>query len=532
MKQSFFARHAFTIILVTVFGMPIVFGAARFALKTNTNDVKQWLPESYAETQEYHRFRRHFEGEEFILVSWDGCTLEDGRLPLLAAKLVPPPDQRLPEDGPPLFKKVITGPGVVETLTSEPTSLSYEQAVERMSGTLIGHDLETTCAVLTLSDAGKVSLHKTIAKIRDTAANECAVPLDSLHMGGPPVDNVAIDVAGQESLYRLAGLAGIIGLVISWWCLRTWRLITMVFATAIYSAAASLAVVYWTGDSLNAILLTMPPLVYVAATSGAIHLSNYYRDTAKELGVEGAPGRALRHALLPISLATITTSVGLLSLCYSELVPIQMFGLFSAIGVGISMLLLTVWMPAALQLFPLPDSALRAADAEGPGTFDPMSSDRWPAIGRWILRRHWLVNAACLLLLGLCTWGVTKVQTSVQLMRLFDSKARILADYKWLEENLGELIPMEVVIKIDEAQSKLTFLEQMELVSRIQHRVDAIDVVGSSLSCVTFAPDIPISEKPKSRRGFREITERNVRNKRLDEHRDDFLAGDYLRQAN
>ena len=37
----------------------------------------------------------------------------------------------------------------------------------------------------------------------EAAAKECAIPPDSLHMGGPPVDNVAIDVEGERTLYRL-----------------------------------------------------------------------------------------------------------------------------------------------------------------------------------------------------------------------------------------------------------------------------------------------------------------------------------------
>ena len=88
---------------------------------------------------------------------------------------------------------------------------------------------------------------------------------------------------------------------------------------------------------MNAILLTMPALVYVAAVSGAIHMANYYRDTAREQGQKGAPGRAVLHAALPICLATGTTAFGLATLCYSELVPIQLFGLYSAGGVQLGL---------------------------------------------------------------------------------------------------------------------------------------------------------------------------------------------------
>ena len=64
-----------------------------------------------------------------------------------------------------------------------------------------------------MSPEGKKNLRKTIGKIYDTAEKECNIKHDALHMGGPPSDNVAIDLAGEQSLFRLAGLAGFIGLV-------------------------------------------------------------------------------------------------------------------------------------------------------------------------------------------------------------------------------------------------------------------------------------------------------------------------------
>ena len=167
-----------------------------------------------------------------------------------------------------------------------------------MRGSLIGQDGQQTCLVLTLSAEGKKSLRKTIGRVYETAEKECNIKHDALHMGGPPSDNVAIDQAGEQSLVRLATIAGFIGLVISWWCLRSVKLVAVVLTAGVYSAMVSLAVVWYSGGEMNAIVLTMPSLVYVAAISGAIHLANYYRDAIHESGLEGASLRAIQHAWL------------------------------------------------------------------------------------------------------------------------------------------------------------------------------------------------------------------------------------------
>ena len=90
MKFVFHDRYSRIIILVAVFMAPLVFGGARRALLSNKNDVKEWLPDSFAETQTYQWFRRHFEGEEFVLVSWDNCTINDQRLRLFEKKATVP----------------------------------------------------------------------------------------------------------------------------------------------------------------------------------------------------------------------------------------------------------------------------------------------------------------------------------------------------------------------------------------------------------------------------------------------------------
>lgn len=522
MNESFYVRHSWKIIIGLALLYPVIAYGALQAVRSNTNDVKQWLPAGFQETQEYQWFRGHFEAEEFVLVSWDGCTLHDERLERFAKQLDPPPEGAAQETEP-LFSNVVTGPRVLELLTTPPTNLEHEQAVTRLEGSLVGHDRRQTCAVLTLSEAAKRDLHRTLDHVYSTA-EACGVPRDTVRMGGPPVDNVAIDNAGQQSLFRLAAFSGLIGLVISWRCLRSWWLVAMVFGAGLYSAAASLAAVYYTGVQMNAILLTMPPLVYVAATSGAIHLANYYREVVQHCSPWEAPAKALRHALLPLSLATGTTAVGLMSLCISDLVPIQLFGLYSAIGVCISMLLLVFFVPSALQVWPQPALAVAAAPQLHTSRGSP-GSRRWALAGHKIIRHNGWVALGCLAVMGFCGYGLTKVQTSVQLMRLFDSQARILKDYGWLEEHVGELVPMEVVLHVDQRTAKLSFLEQMELVQTVQKKVEAIDVVGSSLSAVTFAPAIPDSK------GGGWSVERSVRNKRLLRHRDEFLAGDYLRES-
>lgn len=490
MKASFFVRYGLLIAAVTIFLWPIVGAGALRALKSNKNDVQDWLPADYPETTSFKWFMKHFAGDEFILASWDGIKFDDQRVRMMREKLVPEKKDSTRETDF-YFKSVITGDELVDKLTQEPLNMDRAEAVKKLTGSVVGRDGETIAMVFSLSEFGKIKgARKAVVRIRDVATKECNIPLAKLHLGGPSVDNAGMDEAGEGSLLRLSSVACIVGISISWWCLRSFRLIAIVFFTGVYCAALSLAIVKYTGTTMNSILITMPALVYVAAISAAIHLSNYYRDTAVEEGLLGAPARALKHAALPLGLATTTTAIGLASLYYSELIPIKLFGIYSAIGVVASLLPLCLFVPAAFELWPLRAKHLDAV-GESSVTEGPSFSPLWWNFGQTIIRRHALITVAGVIVMAFFGWGATQIQTSTQLLRMFPSDSKILADYKWLEQNLGDLVPMEIVFKFDNEVNKLTALDRMRLIDYLENTIKESDFestgkLSSTMSAATF----------------------------------------------
>lgn len=496
MIVKFFQRYSLAVLAVVAFAIPFFLVGTQQALQSNKNDIKSWLPPVYEETTTYQWYRSHFESDMFILASWEGCTLNDQRLELLAQKLTPPLDYQRFSPEPRFFKSIRTGKQILDGLVAQ--GLERQEAEARLRGFVLGRDGEQTCLVLTIrpeaeaeweqfDHGGQKFLHAVVEKIYSVAENECAISRDALHLGGPPIDNVSIDQEGERSLLRLAALSAGLGLLMSWWCLRSWSLTAMVFTTSLFSAGLALALVYYSGSQMNAILLTMPALVFVTGTSGAIHLANYYRDTVREQGLAGAPGRAVASAWLPLALAAGTTAIGLVSLMISELVPIQLFGVFSALGVIGSLIITCFYMPALLQLWP-PKGMFREEET---GLVDVGLSPRWRAFCQLVIRRNGWVTVGALLLLVVGVWGTTRIETSVKLMRLFSPKARILADYAWLEEHLGPLVPMEVVLRIDTETCRLDMLDELKLVQQIQGELGQMDEVGSALAAPTFIRNLP-----------------------------------------
>lgn len=479
-KSSFYRAHGTWILLVAAALLPLIGWGAYLADRSNSNDVRDWLPEHYPETAQFQWFRHHFGNEDFILASWPGCTLDDPRLDRFAAALRP----YLPGDGKPgLIRRVVTGRSLLEELTGAPLSLSRAEVVRRLRGSLVGPDGRQTSAVVTLTDRGNAHLRPTIAVI-EAAAVKAGIPAGDMRLAGTPVINEAINKASQESLVRLAFLSGVIGLVIAWWCFRSWKFTAIIFAAGLYSGALSLAVVPASGVAMNAIMVTMVPLVYVSVISGAVHLTNYYLEAIHERGTAGAADRAVAHATVPLALATGTTAFGLLSLWYSDLAPIRLFGVFSAIGVVLGLAVLFLFVPAALAVWSPRTAWTRAAESDhDPGALPPF----WRRLAETVIQRHRWFSIACLAVLALGGLGLFRIETSIRIMRLFSQNNAIVPALTWLEQNLGATVPVEVVVAFDDAHPQ-SMLQQMALVERIHERVELIPGVGGVLSAATFAP--------------------------------------------
>ncbi len=430
-----------------------------------------------------------------------------------------------------------------------------------------------TCIVVTLSDIGKDNLRKVVGRgvggeptgriVR--FATECGVeppakppmtpwgkiPVQDgkvLRMGGPPVDNGAIDEEGQITLGRLVGLSLLLGVVLSYLSFRSLNVTIMVFFVGGVGAIMSMSIVGYSGGVVDSILLSMPSLVYVLGISGAVHIVNYYRDASFELGEPVASEQALAHGWGPCTLASFTTALGLGSLYISNLAPIKNFGLYSAIGVMATLILVFTYLPAALKIW-VPKFKQKAAP-EGKKAIEEHSllTRMWTGVGHRVMKYHWPVISLGLLVLGCGIWGITKINTSVQLLKLFDDEAKIIRDYEWLETNFGKLTPMEMVIKVGEEYKlpsqaerqaagdlnlesrnqqkyQLSMLERVELVNQIQYAVEHVfgdtgrNVIGQGMSAVTFCPEIP---HPNS------TTRRSSTNSMLENNEDRLKNEDYL----
>lgn len=342
---------------------------------------------------------------------------------------------------------------------------------------------------ISLSEAGAAEMTVSVAAIR-AAASRSGVSEEDLHIGGRPAAAVALKqavkrVAWNHDVSLLAVhrksillLSGLVGIGLAFWFLRSLRLGLIVIGVSYYASLLGVALVPLTGNALNMVLIVMPTLLMVLALSAAIHVANYWKHAALE-DAETAVLRAVRMARQPCILASLTTAIGLLSLLSSSLVPVRQFGIYSAVGCFISLLLALYGLPTLLQISRLRAPAPRAADV-----------GRWERLGRLLCARPGTVTVLCMLLLLAGTAGLSRFQTEVKVIRSFPEDSRVVQDYRFLEQNLSGITAVDTIIRFSpESQRHLRFLERLEVVRRIEEQIRQDPHITGAMSLADFLPE-------------------------------------------
>ena len=494
---------------------PVLYGAKQ-AWDLQGNRVEDWLPASFEETKRLLWFVDEFGSDELLMVSWPDCTLDDERLTQLSKRLIEP----VLYGGRAVcwYRHVWTGPDLLRTLQSEPLSLSQDEALKRMRGWLVGEDGRSTGAVAFVSADGCGNRHAAVEHLLQVAESLPGLDRDRIHIAGPTYNGVAIDNASKSSLLQFNLWSLLVCLAWMLIFLRSIKLAWYVFITAVFSQQLSMALMYASGQQMDSVLLMVGSLTFVLGIAGGVHLVNYYSDAAR-LGRQDAVRFAVGAASRPLLMASATTALATVSLTVSQITPIRNFGMYAAVSVLAGTVVLLVVLPTAIAQWP-PKTRSRFSG----GASKWLLKLNWSTLPRRLLQARWglLLLAVALSVLGAA--GVLRIRTSTRLLDLFDPTAKVIQDCTWLEENIGDLVPLEIVLRfpttkeqdIDDKTAADRFAARMRFVEDVRALADATSGVGATISVALFAPPPPDLTKGGIRAGI----ERRIQARRFYADRD------------
>jgi uncharacterized protein len=146
----------------------------------------------------------------------------------------------------------------------------------------------------------------------------------------------------------------LISIALLWFCLRSLPYALCLFVVAFASIALAVGTFGWAGIAFNQVSTLGPLVVLVIGIAHGIHIvSVYVQGLHNKLEKLAAMKHSLTVNIQPVTLATITTSMGFLSLNYSSSPGIYGFGNIVALGTCWAFLVTLTLLPALILLLPV-----------------------------------------------------------------------------------------------------------------------------------------------------------------------------------
>jgi uncharacterized protein len=471
---------------------PILIWAA-FNVQSGAAQVHNWLPDDRIERSNYDRFVKLFGDDQFVLLSWNGCTIDDARLSQLRERIIAQ-DAKSDDN---YFYDVETTATILQRLQSPPLELDPEIAKQRLSGFLLGKN-GTACLVARVSKLGVEQGPAAIEYLKEIADQVTGLSRSQLIMAGTLFEEVAVDQASDRTLRYLVPPSTIAAITVAICVLRRWRSSLLVFLLAGLGQAFAVAVVYFAGSEFSAVMIVLPTLVFMLTLSSAVHLVNYYSDVAEpdHRGV-----KALLKGLRPTVLASMTTMIGMGSLAVSSLLLVRQFGVFSAVALGLATLSTVAIFPA------LADKMLGNLCSDVVAT-----TSRFAGLARWTTQYATLIVVISVIALLITAIGASRLRASTKFDRMFPANSPTITGMQWIENNIGPIVAMEVLLEFPQTSD---LLQEVKWVTSCQRAFRDAKDIGAVMSGADFMPPIP------SGRGTRAAASRAAYENMLGKHLDD-----------
>lgn len=229
------------------------------------------------------------------------------------------------------------------------------------------------------------------------------------------------------------------------------------------------------GRDMDLMLTILPTIIFVVGMSDSVHVLTKYMQ---ELRNGREKREAIRYAFKSIRLATfltaLTTSIGFLTLVFSNIEPVSKFGIYTSVGIMLAYGLTYTMLPAILYLAtPTRLYVFAASD-------DFWTSKLHNAL-QWIIRKRRWVIAGTVVICTMSVIGIYHIEVDNKMLEDLRDEHLLKQEFFFMEDNYSGCRPFEMAIipsKADQLNDQV-FLRDMDT---LQHWLTEVYGVGSLLS--------------------------------------------------
>ena len=323
------------------------------------------------------------------------------------------------------------------------------------SRALVSEDFSGTQMIVFLDippeDAGKpdvVAVHKAIKRY----ASDTGFLDTNVFITGMPVFSSVVNDATKADLIVLVPLVIIVVVFVLFMSFRQLSGVLLPLLTVLVSVIWAIGAMPLFGIRLS-ILSTVLPVILVAVGSAyGIHVvSHYYDEIAGTKNLSDDEHRAIVLAVLkrigkPVLLAALTTFAGFASFCFTQVIPIFEFGIFSSLGVLFAYGASITLIPAIILIRGPARKLPRFKTSEiEPGEEDPLSGAIADALGHIVAKKRTVLFAA-LSIVFLSAIGLSHLVIDNVLVEYFKPDTDVARSDRFIREKFGGSKSLSLVV--------------------------------------------------------------------------------------
>lgn len=361
------------------------------------------------------------------------------------------------------------GPGTIrfnwmmnQEVVDQANAATIKRQTERLPmfmDTLVSRDGKALAIYVPI--ASKSASHRISTSIRDLT--QTLVGDDQYHITGLPV---AEDTFGVEMFIQMAisaPLAALTIFLLMWVFFRSFALITAPMLVAMASVIMTMGGLIGSGFTVHIMSSMIPIFLMPIAVVDSVHILSEFAETHKPgADVRESIRKVLRNLFQPMLFTSITSIAGFASLAFTPIPPVQVFGIFVAIGIALAFILTITFIPAyivSLSADRIEALASRHHNHESKAMQKTMSAF-------YMLSARWskLVIVLGLALAGVSVYGIQRIQINDNPVRWFKESHEIRIADRILNDHFAGTYDAYLVLKQDHTATIAEFmLKQQQL---------------------------------------------------------------------
>lgn len=312
-----------------------------------------------------------------------------------------------------------------------------------LRGNLLDANADTTGINVTLQYPEKSlnEVPEAVAKARAiVAAVQPLVPDATIVLTGVSMLNNAFAEAGIRDVGTLIPV--MYGILILF-MVMAFRSLAATMATLLvigFSTAAAMGLAGYLGIKLTPISVTAPTIILTLAIADSVHIMVSFRAALRDgFSKIEALIEAIRINFLAVTITSVTTIVGFLSLNFSDSPPFWHLGNITAMGIGWAWLFSLAFLPAVLSLMPLKTAPADVAPTWGMRVMD--------GLAEFVIRRYKAIllagGAIAIALIAM----VPRVELNDEFVKYFDHRIPFRGDAEFGMQHLTGIYLLEYSLK-------------------------------------------------------------------------------------